>query len=140
MALRFCRAGVDTPYVLLSTPLMRKLVLSERTDVPRPCEGSKTLHRHSPLSQRGPHDTTKVFGGGRAFAHELPLEQKQKNHADNMRKKKGRTGRSKAKRAQSMLAAARKRDRNGTRLLHAAKATFGPSRSHGKRDTPPVAS
>ena len=44
MALRFCRASVDTPYVLLSTPLMRKLVLSERTDVPRPCEGSKTLH------------------------------------------------------------------------------------------------
>ena len=46
MALRFCRAGVDTPYVLLSTPLKRKLLLSERTYVPRPCEGSKTLQQH----------------------------------------------------------------------------------------------
>ena len=50
MALRCCRAGVDTPYVLLSTPLMRKLVLSERTDVPRPCEGSKTLQSQLDIS------------------------------------------------------------------------------------------
>ena len=55
MALRFCRAGVDTPYVLLSTPLMRKLVLSEHTDVPRPCEGSKTLH-WGPCSGNCPGD------------------------------------------------------------------------------------
>ena len=54
MALRFCRASVDTPYVLLSTPLMRKLVLSEHTDVPRPCEGSKTLHIHQSRGARWP--------------------------------------------------------------------------------------
>ena len=80
MALRFCRASVDTPYVLLSTPLKRKLLLSERTYVPRPCEGSKTLDT-TPRRLRPPawHPSGTAVGVVRINLKTAPLRS-QKSH------------------------------------------------------------